>query len=222
LTRAITNAIARGVVFVTITHNDSSNRIRFPGNLTNCITVGATDQQDQRATFSNYGPEIDLAAPGQSIATVSTGGGLNYWNGTSFSAPLVSGVAALLCSLRPSLTHHQIADLLCAGADDRVGGTTDTNGFDVYFGWGRLNAYNTLLLAQTSPRVTTTNGEIVLNWRSPSNASNRQPYRVVYAPTASGPWTTADLTNFTYTSSNTTWRSALTASNQFVRIQIRP
>ena len=48
VTRAITNAIARGVIFVTITHNDGVGTIRFPGSLTNCITVGATDEADSR------------------------------------------------------------------------------------------------------------------------------------------------------------------------------
>ncbi len=222
LTRAITNAIARGVIFVTITHNDGVGTIRFPGNLTNCITVGATDQQDRRTGFSNFGSQIDLVAPGTNIYTISTGGGLTYWWGTSFSAPQVSGVAALLCSLRPSLTHYQVADLLSAGAEDRVGDASDTAGWDQYYGWGRLNAYNTLLLARTSPRASTTNGQATLWWASPPNASNRQPYRVSFAPSATGPWTTAGLSNFTYTSTNTTWRGTLTPSNQFFRVQIRP
>src|ERR1051325_5015639 len=48
LTRAITNAIAHGVIFVTITHNDGAGTIRFPGNLPESITVGATDEMDRR------------------------------------------------------------------------------------------------------------------------------------------------------------------------------
>ena len=149
LTRAITNAIAHGVIFITITHNDGTGAIRFPGSLPGSITVGATDEQDRRAGFSNYGPEIDLVAPGTNIATISRTGTLQKWWGTSFAAPQVAGVCALLASVRPLLDQEQARALLCAGADDQVGDATDTPGFDYYFGWGRLNAYNSVLLAQT-------------------------------------------------------------------------
>jgi len=77
LTYSITNAIAHGVVFVVSAGNDSIGTIRFPGNLTNCITVGATDQQDQRCGFSNFGPQIDLVAPGTNINTVGIDG--TWW-----------------------------------------------------------------------------------------------------------------------------------------------
>jgi uncharacterized repeat protein (TIGR01451 family) len=146
LTRAITNAIAQGVIFVTITHNDGVSLIRYPGNLPESITVGATDQQDRRAGFSNFGPEIDLVAPGVSIYTVSYVSGGTVWNGTSFAAPQVAGVCSLLAALRPGLTQEEARRFLTLGADDQVGDATDLPGFDDYYGYGRLNALNTLQL----------------------------------------------------------------------------
>ena len=224
LTRAITNAIAKGVIFVTITHNDSTNIVRFPGSLTNCITVGSTDSQDRRSTFSNWGPQNDMVAPGTSIATLSTGGALSIWSGTSFAAPQVAGVAALLCSVRPELTHDQVAKLLYAGADDRVGDTNDVAGYDQQYGWGRLNSFNSLVLAGTRATARVTNGQAVLNWRSPPNASNRLPYRVESALSVLGPWTAITAaSNFTYAATNTTWRDPGTASsNRFYRVSIQP
>jgi hypothetical protein len=51
--------------------------------------------------------------------------------------------------LRSEITPEQTRQLLCLGAIDQVGDQWDTPGYDVYYGWGLLNAYNTLLLAQT-------------------------------------------------------------------------
>jgi len=63
---------------------------------------------------------------------------------------MVSGVAALIASVKPDVTQDQMRALLCAGADDEVGDPAeDTPGFDIYYGWGRLNAYNSLVLALT-------------------------------------------------------------------------
>ena len=227
LTRAITNAIARGVIFVTITHNNGTNVITFPGNLTNCITVGATDQMDRRAGFSNYGPQIDLVAPGTNIYTVGRSGTLQFWWGTSFAAPQVAGVSALLCALRPTLTHDDVRALLCAGAEDQVGDATDTPGFDNYHGWGRLNALNSLLLARTTiDPIVMTNNVLVLSWRSPANASNRQPYVVELRPSFSHAWTAADSSNvFHYLPERTYWTNvtafALTNQSRFFRVRIR-
>jgi subtilisin family serine protease len=224
LANAISNAIAQGVIFVTITHNDGRGVIRFPGNLSTCITLGATDQQDRRAGFSNYGPQIDLCAPGTNIYTVSLSGTLQFWWGTSFAAPQAAGVCGLLLSLRPNLTHEQARLLLCAGAEDAVGDATDTPGFDNYYGWGRLNAYNSLLLAQTRvDSVQWSNGAPVLSWPSPFNASNRQPYQVDFQDTLNGAWTTIAETNqFAYTTNRTSWTDTNgVATARFYRVRLR-
>jgi subtilisin family serine protease len=206
VTRAITNAIAKGVIFVTITHNHGSGTITFPGNFAESITVGATDRLDQRATFSNYGSQIDLVAPGTNIATVGRSGAVEYWTGTSFAAPQVSGVCALLASVKPKLDQRLAKILLCSGAEDRVGNATDVAGFDNYHGWGRLNAYNSLLLAQTTiDRVAFTNNSLVLSWPSPSNASNRQPYLLEYQVCGLASWFPGPTNSFTYTPTRTWW-----------------
>lgn len=196
LTTAINNAIAAGVIFVTITQNDGTGVITYPGNLANPITVGATDQQDRRSTFSNYGSAIDLVAPGSGIYTIGRHGTLEYWNGTSFAAPQVAGVASLLCGLNPKLKQADVRALLCSGADDQVGDATDTAGFDIFHGAGRLNAYNSLLLAQTRiDQVTTTDGNISISWPTPDNASTKKPYEIQYRAPDQTVWTRVATTN---------------------------
>jgi len=82
LSNAIMDAVSRGVIFVTIAHNDGSSTIRFPGCMRTCITVGGTTTNDSHATWSNYGPEIDLVAPAENIRVILRDGSLCDWDGT--------------------------------------------------------------------------------------------------------------------------------------------
>ena len=153
MTAAIDYAIAHNVIFVTITHNQGVGTITFPGRLPQCITVGATEHDGTRAIFSNYGPAIDLVAPGRDIYTVGRNGGLEYWYGTSESAPQVAGVAALVASLRPSINQRTMELLLAATAQDGTGHPgEDTPGWDEFHGYGTLNAkYAVQMAAQQAP-----------------------------------------------------------------------
>lgn len=226
---AITNFINAGRIFVTITHNDSSSTVRFPGRIPLCITVGATQSNDVRSSFSNYGTSTDLVAPGSGIRTLNLDGSVGTWSGTSFAGPQVAGVCCLLRALRPGLTHHQARTLLCAAADDRVGSPTeDTAGFDNYHGWGRLNAWATLQLAlatNTTFQLGASGPE--LEWPSPLNASNRRPQQIQYAASPTGTWTTiASSTNIVFTATNSVWRDTGTETGgletqRFYRTSVR-
>ncbi|MEM3478744.1 MAG: S8 family serine peptidase [Candidatus Bathyarchaeia archaeon] len=106
------------------------------------VSVSATASGDILASFSSYGPYVDLSAPGVSIYTTVKGGSYGSVSGTSFSAPIVAGVAALIFSANPSLTPADIEQILESTAVD-LGDT----GYDVYYGWGRVNAYEALKAA---------------------------------------------------------------------------
>lgn len=103
------------------------------------ISVSATSSSDVLASFSSYGPYVDLSAPGVGIYTTTKGGGYVAVSGTSFSAPIVAGIVALMYSLNPSLTPHQIEQILESTALD-----LGSPGYDIYYGWGRVDAYMAL------------------------------------------------------------------------------
>jgi subtilisin family serine protease len=98
----------------------SPDQIMVPGGLphSNVVAVAATTSRDQLAGFSNYGRNIvDIAAPGSEIVTTDPGGGHVLGEGTSFSAPIVAGVAALLLSQDPGIGHQELIARLKAFAD---------------------------------------------------------------------------------------------------------
>src|SRR5207237_3933002 len=97
------------------------------------LKVSATDSNDAIASFSTTGNGVDLAAPGVSVLTTSVGGKYNNWSGTSFSAPVVAGVAALVFSANSTLTGAQVVDILHKTADD-----LGAAGFDTQYGYGRV------------------------------------------------------------------------------------
>ena len=88
----------------------------------NVICVGATDDADARASFSNTGlTSVDLFAPGEFIRSTVLGGGWGYMSGTSMAAPHVAGVAALLFALKPGLTASEAKQALLGSADPVAG-----------------------------------------------------------------------------------------------------
>jgi subtilisin family serine protease len=88
----------------------------------NIVCVGATDQNDQRAPFSNYGAaSVDLFAPGMSIVSTVPADGYEFMYGTSTATPHVSGEAALLVALAPSLSIQELKDLILGTVDPRPG-----------------------------------------------------------------------------------------------------
>lgn len=110
----------------------------------NILTISATDANDLLASFSNTGNNIDLAAPGTVFTTYE---GASYGNsgGTSVAAPIVAGAAALVLSVKPTLTATQVQDILKQSADD-LGPT----GWDTSYGWGRVNVARAVSLASGS------------------------------------------------------------------------
>ena len=113
----------------------------FPAgyDLDNIIAVAATDHNDERASFSNYGETwVDLAAPGVDILSTTPGDTYGLKSGTSMAAPHVSGAAALAWSVSPQANYQTIRDALFAGVDSipSMSGITATG--------GRLNAMRTI------------------------------------------------------------------------------
>ncbi len=129
---------------VTISAGNEGTALTVPSS-PYALTVGATDSGDARASFSNTGNVIDLVAPGADITTTANGGGYRTSSGTSFSAPLVAGVCALVLSVNPSLTASQVQNIVKQSADD-----LGAPGWDSQFGAGRVNAARAVQAARGS------------------------------------------------------------------------
>jgi subtilisin family serine protease len=149
LQKAIDYAWSRGGLIFAAAMNQAVSTPYYPAACPHVVAVSATDSNDRLASFSNYGSWITLAAPGTGILTTANGGGYSYWNGTSFASPIVAGVAALVLSVNPELTNQQVLDILERAADRPAGAGSAP---DAYYGWGRVNAYRSVLAAEP-PRV---------------------------------------------------------------------
>lgn len=144
LEEALDHALARGVLVVTAAGNTRPDELgagevilpaEFPHP--NNIAVAASDRNDRLAGFSYYGPNVDIAAPGDEIRTTGLGGSYPMVSGTSFAAPLVSGTAALLLSKKPTMSYQELAERIKGFADKpaAIGSRVEA---------GRLNAGRSL------------------------------------------------------------------------------
>ncbi|MCA3823114.1 MAG: S8 family peptidase [Burkholderia sp.] len=121
--QAIDDVTAKGVTVVVAAGNDGlSTGLDQPANCRGVISVGATDATGRRASFSNFGADVSLSAPGVNILSTSntgttTPGSDTYGlaNGTSLATPQVTGVAALMLSVNGNLTPAQIQQKLQGG-----------------------------------------------------------------------------------------------------------
>lgn len=134
---------------VVITASGNSGAVATSADNASLINVSGTDINDSLYSWSNRGNNIDLAAPGY-VYTTNRSGGYTNAAGTSVSAPIVAGVAALVLSVNPGLTAAQVSDILKQSADD-----LGTPGWDSNYGWGRVNAARAVQLAGGGPAVDT-------------------------------------------------------------------
>jgi len=110
-------AYGLGVVNVAAAGNESSQAYSYPAAYNHVISVGATDQLDQMADFSNYGSWVDIYAPGVGILSTTNNGGYGVMGGTSMACPITAGAAALLKALYPDLTGDEVNVRLLLTAD---------------------------------------------------------------------------------------------------------
>ena len=110
------NAFNHGVVLIAAAGNDSTHSfldtVRYPARNPYVMAVGAIDKDNRRAHFSCYGPELSVVAPGRGIRTLTKGNKFINASGTSFAAPHVTGVAALMLSVNPNLTPADVRRII--------------------------------------------------------------------------------------------------------------
>jgi subtilisin family serine protease len=157
-------AYKAGVVVVAAAGNNNRNEPFYPASFAHVISVAATTNNDIKASFSNYGPAVDLSAPGYQIMSTYPGGQYKLMSGTSMATPHVVGLAALIRSYHPSYTVDEVetamevnsVDLGAAGRDD-------------YFGFGRIQADQAV--AWVAPDVTPPVASLTLPLSGATNVS---------------------------------------------------
>ena len=137
------SAYSKGIVLVASAGNDGQDIDFYPAAYDHVIAVGATDDNDAKASFSNYGNHLDVMAPGVAIYSLKAETGSSYGaaSGTSMSAPLVAGLCALMLSNDPSLTPDQLEAQLKNSCDDISSLNPNLSG---KLGAGRINAVKAL------------------------------------------------------------------------------
>lgn len=167
---AIKYGYANGCLLVAAAGNSNADvKLSYPANMVEVIAVSATDPNDAKTYFSNYGSKIDVSAPGggansdiyfdnilstlpdgsylaNRLSHLKVSGGYYRLKGTSMAAPHVSGAAALVISRHPEFMNEQVRQVLRVSADD-----VDGIGWDSNSGYGRINVYNALQI--NSPKV---------------------------------------------------------------------
>ncbi|MBD3182813.1 S8 family serine peptidase [Candidatus Poribacteria bacterium] len=148
LETAVEYALQKGCVLVAAAGNEGrDDSPHYPANYPGVIAVAASNQNDARPGYSNYGEWVDIAAPGESIYTTAFHSSENndtytYARGTSMATPFVSGTAALILSQYPELTAETITQILVESGDKLDWWVIGPK--------KRLNTYNALNISQVS------------------------------------------------------------------------
>ncbi len=128
-------AYNQNCVLVAAAGNSRSDQIHYPSGFSETISVGATNDDDQLASFSNYGSSVDVVAPGVNLLTTALNNTYRPFSCTSASAPLVSALAALILSKTPALSNEAVKGLILSTATD-----LGSPGWDNFFASGRIDA----------------------------------------------------------------------------------
>jgi subtilisin family serine protease len=159
-------ASSHGVVCVAASGNSGTSTVSYPAAYPRVIAVGAVDSTQHWASFSNYGTNLDVVAPGVSIYSTQAASGYQYLSGTSTAAPYVAGVAALMLTVNPALTPEQVGQVINSTATD-----IRTTGWDDLTGWGIVNAFraveqvsNPTVTITKHPTTVAINGTFSITW----------------------------------------------------------
>lgn len=148
LENAVNYAWNKGSVIVAAAGNSNNTSKTYPGAYTNSMAVWASDQNDNKASFSSYGSWVDIGAPGVNILSTvpvaldpdGNGDGYYYANGTSMATPHTAGLAGLLFSQHPSWTNQQVRSKIESSSDPLTSRLYRRGNL----GKGRINVYRAL------------------------------------------------------------------------------
>lgn len=154
----------KGVIFVFATGNKGKGLENDESMLESVIGVGSTDEENLRATYSNWGKGLDIVAPGGYILGITTtykeddiyhssdfmrAEDYEKFQGTSVSAPIITASIALLLEANPNLTRQEVQELLHESAD-KIGNVEYLNGYNDYYGYGKVNLDELMIVPMLS------------------------------------------------------------------------
>lgn len=130
----IDKAVAEGIIVIAAVGNSGTTTINYPAGFDNVIGVGSVDSDGRVSYFSQINQSVFVTAPGNDIVTLSMNGSVTTTAGTSLSAPIVTGAAALVKQIRPECTPEEFKKILAETSSDY-----GLEGYDISYGHGVLN-----------------------------------------------------------------------------------
>ncbi|BDU49945.1 S8 family peptidase [Haliovirga abyssi] len=144
----ISYALKNNIVVIAASGNDGAfQEANYPSSYAGVITIGASDGNDKKVSFSNSSRNLSVVAPGKMILSVGNADeGVNYYrymSGTSMATPFVTGLAGYVLTFNPYLTPAELKEVIEQNADD-IYPEIYGKGYDVDTGYGRVNVYKTI------------------------------------------------------------------------------
>lgn len=171
---AIDKAWSQGMVIVAAAGNSGASGATTPANCNNVIGVAASDQNDAKASFSNFGASVDVAAPGVNILSTDYVGGYSYFSGTSMASPHVAGLAALIWSTAYNTGNQAVVNRIYQTANKNVlAGST----------YGRIDAYSSVVSGSITPTLTPTSTPLPSPTPSVVPSSCTAPIIIIHSDT---------------------------------------
>ncbi|MHA2224161.1 MAG: S8 family peptidase [Candidatus Hodarchaeales archaeon] len=196
VTDAITYAYSKGLLIVAAAGNEGTNHVIRPANDSRVIAVGAVNSGKNLASFSNYGLDIEVVAPGDNVKSTIPVNNFGLKSGTSMATPHVSGALALMLSYDPTLTNIEAREILNQTAED-----LGDSGWDETYGYGLINVSRAIdVIANQNSNPTSTNPTSETAIQSTSTTS--EPSSITSVPISSS--VTTSVTSSSDMTTNTT------------------
>ena len=183
------------VILASTGNHGQMNVVQYPKSFANVVGVGASNLSDIRASFSTYGDSTDIIAPGLDCYTLDREGAQGYstgdfysFLGTSAATPIAAGVVALIGSVHPDWSEHQIKTQLYNSCE-KVGGYSYSNNTNYPYstwnnemGYGRINAYLAVqgvstLVPPTELQASVSNNDVHISWTAPGGKGSNEKLR---------------------------------------------
>lgn len=163
--KAVDYAISKGVLVIAAAGNEGNHLHYYPASYDNVVSVGSINSNLKWSDFSNYNNQVTVVAPGEDIITTNNNHSYSNASGTSFSAPFVSAIAAILKDQDQSINQFDFIDILASTSID-----LGQIGFDNYYGHGLLNIEEIIDMKIKQPPIF--GDDIEAGWAFDDNEKN--------------------------------------------------